>query len=153
MQFPFPQLQIASQTTPFWLRFPRVDDSYVSYSAGVTYFQFGGIQDSQSQLYATFGIGKSWATYSASRMTGTGPVREGAYFQWGGGNGIAANQSVNIFHPVRDGIQSETGWSTPNYGAGIQFTIGPLKGTTDYDRAHSPDNPNGRPFYTGRCPY
>jgi RHS repeat-associated protein len=128
---------------------------YTSYSIGILYFNVGGIQDSQNQLFVTFGVGKSWSNYSASVTHGNGPVQEGIYFQWGAANGVAGNQSINVFHPG-DGVQSEIGYGTPNmYSAGFQVVIGPLKGQTEWDKTHHIES--GSPHRVlsggGRCPY
>jgi RHS repeat-associated protein len=127
-------------------------ETYTAYSGGYGVFSMGGIQDSRNQLYATFGVGASWPNFSFSRMEGNGPVQPGVSLQFGVANGLAVNEAIDPFHPL-NGFQREVGYGTPGIGIQGQVTLGPLKGTTANDWAHSPDNPRGKPFYTGRCPY
>jgi hypothetical protein len=131
---------------------PLATGDYTSYTTGYRIFQMGGIIDSNNQIYATFGFGPSWANYSYSQTEGKGPVEPGLYLQGSVANGLAVNESINLLHPTA-GVSREVGWGTSNAGVTVQVVLPPLKGTTPNDWAHHPDNPEGKPFYTGRNPY
>ena len=129
---------------------------YSSYSLGFSVVNFGGIVDSSRQIYPTFGVGWSWATYSYSQTYGDGPVTTGLYLQGSVSNGLAVNESINVFHPLKYGISQEVGWGTPNGGVGFQLVGPPLQGTTPSDWARHPDNPKRIGLWLnsgGRCPF
>ena len=132
---------------------PREIQTYTSYSVGPGNFSMGMMIDSRSQMYSSFGFGPSKAPFSFSVTEGKGPVVPGVYLQYTAANyGLVVNESVNLFHPLQ-GFSREVGYGSPNYGPSVSVVLPPWKGTTPENWARSPDNPNGKPFYTGRCPY
>src|SRR5205085_7577058 len=103
----------ADPSTNIYDQNPLATGNYSSYNLGYRIFEMGGIIDSNSQIYPTFGFGPSWANYSYAQTEGKGPVVPGFYLQGSVANGLAVNESLDLLHPTA-GLSREVGWGTPN---------------------------------------
>jgi len=115
----------------------------------------GLIVDSNSQVYASLGIGIGWPDVGFTNTEGKGPVDTGLFLSGTAANyGLAVSESVNLLD-LKDGLSREVGNGSPQANGGIKLVIGPFEGTTPRDWQYHPDNPEGKGplWHVGRSPY